>query len=357
MKDIKPAKADDFFASIAQIIEQARNTVVKSVDTVMCITYFNIGKGIVEEEQGGAARAKYGSRLLAELSNYLISRYGRGYSETNLRSFRKFYKVYKDSIQQMPSAKFNTTPQIRQMPSAEFTLGWSQYQILMRIDDPAERHFYELEAAEQQWSVEQLKRQYHSSLYERLALSKDKNGVLELSKKGHVLAKPKDILKTPMVLEFLGLEEKAGYSETDLEGAIIDKLQKFLLELGKGFLFEARQKRFSYDEQNFFVDLVFYNRLLQCYVLIDLKTDELKHQDIGQMQMYVNYYDRKVKQDFEKPTIGILLCKEKNDSIVEMTLPDNSNIYASEYKLYLPDKKLLQKKLSEWVAEYEAENE
>ena len=192
-----------------------------------------------------------------------------------------------------------------------------------------------------------------NSLYERLALSRDKEGVLRLASEGNVITKPEDIIKQPTVLEFLGMEEKAKYSETDLETALINKLQKFLLELGKGYLFEARQKRFTYDEDNFYVDLVFYNRLLRCYVLIDLKVDKLTHQDIGQMQMYVNYYDRYEKLEDENPTIGILLCKEKNDALVEITLPKDANIYASEYKLYLPDKKLLQQKLKEWIEEEE----
>ena len=223
----------------------------------------------------------------------------------------------------------------------------------MRIKNPEERSFYELEAASQNWSVEDLQRQYNSSLYERLALSRNKDKVLRLAQEGHTLEKSADMLKNPLVLEFLGLEERASYSETDLETAITSKLQNFLLELGKGFLFEARQKRFTFEEENFWIDLVFYNRLLQCYVLIDLKTDKLKHQDLGQMQMYVNYFDRYVKTEHEKPTVGILLCKEKKDSIVQLTLGENTNIYASEYSLYLPDKTLLQQKLSEWVQEYE----
>ena len=216
-----------------------------------------------------------------------------------------------------------------------------------------QRSFYEIETAKTGWGVRTLQRQYNSSLYQRLALSRDKEGVLRLASEGNVITKPEDIIKQPTVLEFLGMEEKAKYSETDLETALINKLQKFLLELGKGYLFEARQKRFTYDEDNFYVDLVFYNRLLRCYVLIDLKVDKLTHQDIGQMQMYVNYYDRYEKLEDENPTIGILLCKEKNDALVEITLPKDANIYASEYKLYLPDKKLLQQKLKEWIEEEE----
>ncbi len=239
------------------------------------------------------------------------------------------------------------------MDTYSFTLSWSHYLILMRIESAKERRFYEIECQKQNWSVRQLQRQYGSSLYERLALSRDKKGVMRLAKDGQTLNKPDDIIKNPLTLEFLGLKPDITYSETKLENAIIGKIQQFLLELGKGFLFEARQKRFTFEEESFYVDLVFYNRLLQCYVLIDLKVDKLAHQDLGQMQMYVNYYDRYVKQDFEKPTIGILLCKEKKDALVELTLPKNSNIYAQQYALYLPDKQLLQMKLKEWLEEQE----
>lgn len=234
----------------------------------------------------------------------------------------------------------------------ESKLSWSHYLVLMSIEKEAERQFHEIEAINNNWSERELKRQYYSSLYERLALSKDKNEVRQLSRHGQLIEKPADIIKMPLVLEFLGLEEKECYSENDLESAIIAKLQKFLLELRKGFLFEARQKRFSFDNQNFYVDLVFYNRLLKCYVLIDLKIGKITHQDLGQIQMYVNYYDRNIRLETENPTIGILLCKEKTDSLVEMTLSKESNVYASEYKLYLPDKKLLQNKLNELVEEF-----
>jgi predicted nuclease of restriction endonuclease-like (RecB) superfamily len=234
-----------------------------------------------------------------------------------------------------------------------FKLGWSHYLILMRIKNEDERSFYEIEAARQQWTVRQLSRQYNSSLYERLALSRDKDEVMRLANEGQTIEKPRDMLKDPLVLEFLDMEEASKYSEKDLETALNDNLQKFLLEFGKGFLFEARQKRFTFEEKSFFVDLVFYNRLLQCYVLFDLKIDELQHQDLGQMQMYVHYFDRYVKMENENSTVGILLCKEKDDNIVELTLPDGENIYASEYSLYLPDKTLLQQKLAEWTQEFE----
>jgi len=232
-----------------------------------------------------------------------------------------------------------------------FRLSWTHYLVLLNVDDLNARSFYEIEAAKQQWSVRQLQRQIGSSLYERLALSQDKDEIIRLSKEGQTIKKSSDIIKDPIVLEFMGLKSDASYSETALETAIIIKLQDFLLEMGKGFLFEARQKRFSFEERNFYVDLVLYNRLLQCYVLIDLKMDDLTHQDLGQMQMYVNYYDRYVKQDFEKPTIGILLCERKNDALVELTLPTDANIYAQQYALYLPDKNILQQKLREWISE------
>jgi len=370
--------ASVFFENVAQIIEKARRFVGRTADVTMCVTYFEIGRMIVEEEQGGKARAEYGRGLLPELSAFLNGRFKKGFSETNLRNARKFYQVYADTIQQTLSAELSAAVKIQkqQTLSAEFEsmsflkigqamssetipfrLGWSQYQVLMRIKNEDERRFYELEAIKGQWTVEQLKRQYHSSLYERLALSRDKDEVMRLAKEGQQMEKSRDMLKNPLVLEFLDLSEDTAYSETDLETAIINKLSHFLLELGKGFLFEARQKRFTYDEEHFKLDLVFYNRLLDCYVLIDLKNGKIKHQDLGQMQMYVNYYDRCVKTEKENPTIGILLCKEKNDSIVEMTLPADANIYASEYSLYLPDKALLQRKLAEWVKEFEDSQE
>lgn len=234
-----------------------------------------------------------------------------------------------------------------------FTLSWSHYVLLLTISDPNERRFYEIESRQSNWNVRELKRQKASALYHRLALSRDKEGIRKLAAEGQIVTRPEDMLKEPYVLEFLGLDEKAGYSESDLESAIITHIERFLLELGKGFLFESRQRRFTFDEDHYFVDLVFYNRLLRCYVVIDLKLDKLTHQDLGQMQMYVNYFDRKVKRPDENPTVGLLLCKEKKDAVVEMTLPKGSNIHAHEYKLYLPSKELLKAKLLEWTREAE----
>ncbi|MDE2982136.1 MAG: PDDEXK nuclease domain-containing protein [Gemmatimonadota bacterium] len=240
-----------------------------------------------------------------------------------------------------------TTPSLAKL-AERFPLGWSHYVTLLSVTDPEARRFYEIEAAENGWSVRELRRQLDSSLYQRLALSRDKHEVRRLARDGLVVEKSSDLIKNPVVLEFLGLEEKPAYSESDLESAIIDRLQQFLLELGKGFLFEARQKRFSFDDSHFFVDLVFYNRLLRCYVLIDLKSGKLTHQDLGQMQMYVDYFDRYVRTDDELPTVGILLCDQKNDAVVELTLPEDANIYASKYQLYLPSKRELADQLA-WV--------
>lgn len=357
------------YGQIAPLIRKARQQVATTVNIAMAYTNYNIGKYIVEDELDGIHRATYGKQVLEGLSMRLTAEFGKGFSTTVLKNMRTFYMIYSQpSIRPTASDEFQLTDKkentIRQTPYSEFTsqyftpsftLSWSHYLILMRIENPQERSFYEIEATNQQWSVAQLSRQYNSSLYERLALSRDKDAVMRLAQEGQTLSKPEDILKSPITLEFLGMDEKDGYSESDLESNIISKLQPFLLEMGKGFLFEARQKRFTFDEKHFFVDLVLYNRLLQCYTLVDIKTNELTHQDLGQMQMYVNYYDRYVKQDFEKPTIGILLCKQQNRTLVELTLPKEAQIYASAYSLYLPSKGLLQEKLNEWIQEYEDE--
>jgi len=337
------------------LIQYARKVAVKQVNLVQLMTYYSLGRWIVEEQQQGENRAQYGKKVIKNLSAALTEQFGRGFSADTLENARKFYLNYQERISETVFRKFaveKSEAVFREFEeSSPFVLSWSHYLQLMRIKNNDERRFYEIEAAASGWSIRVLQRQFNSSLYERLALSREKDEVMRLASEGLVITKPADIVKQPTVLEFLGLEEKAAYSETDLETALIDKLQKFLLELGKGYLFEARQKRFTLNEDNYYVDLVFYNRLLRCYVLIDLKIDKLTHQDLGQMQMYVNYYDRYQKLPDENPTIGILLCKEKNDALVEITLPENSNVYASEYNLYLPDKKELQKKLKQWIEE------
>ncbi len=325
----------------------------------------------MEYEQHGEARAEYGKAVLKELSKRLIDKFGDGWSVETLKKCRYFFQTYRaatiGSTLQTQLKKVNSVDPIPDNCKNDnhclsefvptFTLSWSHYLILMRISDPMARSFYEIECKQQDWSVRQLSRQVGSSLYERLALSRNKNEIMRLAHDGQTIEKPSDVIKNPITLEFLGLKPDASYSESKLENAIINKMQQFLLELGKGFLFEARQKRFTFDEEHFYVDLVFYNRLLQCYVLIDLKTDKLSHQDLGQMQMYVNYYDRHIKQEFEKPTIGILLCERKNDALVELTLPKDANIYASAYELYLPNRELLQAKVREWIEEFEENKE
>ena len=346
---------NDLCLNSIKLLEYARSITAKQINFIQLMTFYTIGKWIVEVEQKGESRAKYGRRIIKNLSEAMNTQFGRGFSVDTLENARKFYQTYQGRISETVFRKFAVEKSETVFRLFEetlpFTLPWSHYLLLMRIKDENERKFYEIEAKQSGWSIRTLQRQYNSSLYERLALSREKNEVLRLASEGNIVIRPQDIVKQPTVLEFLGLDEKAKFVESDLETAIINKLQKFLLELGKGYLFEARQKRFTYREENFYVDLVFYNRLLRCYVLIDLKIDKLTHQDLGQMLMYVHYYDRYEKLPDENPTIGILLCKEKDDALVEITLPENSNIYASEYQLYLPDKKELQKKLKEWIAE------
>ncbi len=355
----------DLLPKIRSLIASARGAAERSVNTLQVLTNFEVGRLIVEHEQEGAERAVYGRALMQELATSLTDEFGRGFSRRNLEYMRKFYLTYRDrepQISQTVSAQFpaptgDRTPaelgaaEKTQKSSAFFTLGWSHYVFLISIENPDERAFYEIEASAGGWTLAELKRQFDSGLYERLALSRDRDAIHDLAREGQIVTEPKDVLKSPYVLEFLGLEERPSYSESDLESAIIDKLEHFLLELGKGFLFEARQKRFTFDEDHFFVDLVFYNRLLRCYVLIDLKIGKLSHQDLGQMQMYVNYFDRHVKTADERPTVGIILCKKKHEALVEITLPENSSIYASEYQLYLPSKEQLRQKLLDWAQE------
>lgn len=365
-KDIIVPQVDTLFEKVSILIDQSRKQIKTAVNLSMVYTYYGIGQYIVEDEQQGNYRAEYGKKVLSELSDKLTRKYGNGWSEETLTRCRKFYVVYSsDTISSTPltesptqTAGLNSVNNVdiishEAARTPEFVLDWSHYLILMRVKDQNVRKFYEIESLKSNWNVRQLQRQVNSSLYERVALSRDKKEVMRLANEGNVIEKPSDLIKNPITLEFLGLKPEAAYTETKLESAIIDKMQDFLHELGKGFLFDQRQKRFTFDEDNYFVDLVFYNRLLQCFVLIDLKIDKLTHQDLGQMQMYVNYYDRYLKQPFEKPTVGILLCKEKKDAMVELTLPKDANIYAAEYALYLPDKKELQQKLQDWIAEFD----
>jgi predicted nuclease of restriction endonuclease-like (RecB) superfamily len=358
---------------VRRLVQSARSAAAASVNTLQVHTNFEIGQIIVQHEQQGSVRAEYGRQLLNGLAERLTSEFGRGFSRSNLQNMRTFFLLYQDrmpQIRQKPSGKLPTTTigqrasdqlpagiaqkpsaKLSTAPSATFNLSWSHYVLLLTIKDARERSFYEIESAQSGWSVPKLKRQLNSALYERLTLSRDKKRVRKLAEEGHTVTQPSDMLKDPYILEFLGLEEKPAYTESDLESAIIGKLQHFLLELGKGFLFEARQKRFTFDEDHFFVDLVFYNRLLRCYVLVDLKLDKLTLQDLGQMQMSVNFFDRFLKTPGENPTVGILLCNRKKTAIIELTLPKNANVFASQYQLYLPSKEDLKQRLIEWTEE------
>lgn len=333
-----------FFSQIVDLLQSARKNVVRSINQAMVTTYFEIGRMIVEEEQDGKERAVYGKQILKELSNILTKEFGKGFSVDNLENMRRFYLVYRKSE---TLSRISETA-ISETSSRNFNLSWSHYLKLMRIDDENERKFYEIEAYKNNWSVREFQRQFDSALYTRLVLSRDKEKIKELSEKGLVLEKPKDAIKDPYILEFIGLPEHTEYSENDLEQELIDKLEHFLLELGNGFTFVARQKRISFDDKHFRIDLVFYNRILKCFVLIDLKIGEIKHQDIGQMQMYVNYYDREVRLEDENKTIGIVLCKDKSESIVEYTLPEsNEQIFASKYQTVLPSKEELKLLINE----------
>ena len=315
---------------VRQIIETARANAVRSVDFCRVQMYWHLGQRIFEEEQQGKERADYGTYLTRNLAKLLEPEYGSGFGVRQLELARQFYRTY-------PIAN-----------TLRSQLNWSQYRRLIQIDDPDKREYYELESVNNAWTARETERLINSMLYERLLLSNDKESVLAVARKQRIPESPTEVIKDPMVLEFLGLHREASYYEKDLEGAIITHLTEFLLEMGKGFSFVARQKRLLLEDDEFFADLVFYNRLLRCHVVIELKTSELTHQDLGQLQMYVNYYDRNVKLPDENPTIGILLCTEKNDTVVKMTLPeDNKTILASEYQLYLPTTEQLVNEVNE----------
>ncbi|WP_202701332.1 YhcG family protein [Flavobacterium sp. UGB4466] len=354
------------FQQVAELLQNARQQVLRTVNSTMTITYFEIGRIIVEEEQNGKDRAEYGKQLLKGLSKQLTEEFGKGFSVESLDRMRKFYQIY--SISSSPMTKLQNrisqslTGELKTKKSQSvteefqsqkvqslasfFKLTWTHYIFLMRIEDEKERRFYEIESEKYNWSVRELKRQYDTALYTRLALSRDKEGILELSEQGQIIEKPKDIIKDPYILEFLGLPELNQYSESQLEEEIINKLEHFLLELGHGFTFVARQNRITFDDKHFRIDLVFYNRILRCFVLIDLKIGELKHQDLGQMQMYVNYYDREMRLEDENKTIGIVLCQNKSEAVVKYTLPENNEqIFASKYKTVLPSVEVLKELL------------
>jgi predicted nuclease of restriction endonuclease-like (RecB) superfamily len=338
MADLIPASPsiESAYERIKDILEQARSQAWRAVNSVMVAAYWEVGRVIVEVEQLGQSRADYGKQLISLLAQRLKSEFGKGFDRSNLWHMRGFYLAYPifDAVRR--------------------ELSWTHYRLLLRVDKPDARAFYENEAVNARWSTRELERQIHSLLFERLALSRDKAGVIALAQQGHEIYQPSDLVKDPYVLEFTGLTPSERYRESDLEQALLDKLQQFLLELGKGFAFMGRQQRITLDGKHYFIDLVFYNRLTRCFVLIDLKVGELTHEDLGQMQMYVNYYHRELTAADENPPIGIILCTDKSEAVVRYTLPEgNTQIFASRYKLYLPTEEELAAELKRERADIE----
>jgi predicted nuclease of restriction endonuclease-like (RecB) superfamily len=332
---------EPLYERISAILTAARANVARTVNTEMVRAYWLIGREIVEEEQAGQARAAYGGDVIAQISSRLQSAFGKGFTATNIRQMRHFYLAYPlllegDQIQQTVSVESETTGRLHP------NISWSQYQLLTRITSPHARAFYEIETVYNHWSVRELERQISSLLFERLALSRDKQGLMALATQGQEIQSPADAIKDPVVLEFLGLPESSRLVESDLEEALLSNLQTFLLELGKGFAFVARQQRLTLDDDHFYVDLVFYHAVLKCYVLIDLKTGKLTHGDMGQMQFYVNYYDAERRTEGDNATIGLILCADKNEAVVKYTLGEaNAQIFASRYQLHLPSEQEL----------------
>lgn len=354
---------DQLYRRVASILEQARSRVARTVNTAMVHTYWLIGREIVLVEQRGLVRAEYGEEQMKQLSRRLTEHYGTGFSAPSLHRMRQFYTVFPSGSalapkklstalrKSGPGRSFSTASRESLFPP---TLSWSHYLVLMRVENPQARSFYEIEASRECWSVRELERQIGALLFERLAATRDGKRVKELARRGQQIASAADVLKDPFVLEFLDLKGKPLEQERDVERAIIDRIHDFLLEMGKGFCFVARQKRLTLEGDHFYVDLVFYNRLLRCFVLVDLKLGKLTHQDLGQMQMYVNFFDRFQRADGEAKTIGIVLCSDKNDAMVKISLPeDGGRIRASRYQMYLPSEAELRRELSRDRAEIE----
>ena len=318
MSELQP-KNTAFLDDLRNIIIEARNNAVRSVEFTRVMTYWHLGERIFMEDQRGQDRASYGEHLLKNVALQLENEFGSGFSYRQLAYCRKFYRVYPNVNEVRPQ------------------LNWLQYRNLIAIDDDYKREYYELESVNNGWTGRETERQIDSQLYERLLISSDKESVLAVARKQRIPEKPSEIIKDPMFLEFLGLKREASYYEENVVSALITHLQEFMLELGNGFFFSARQKRILLEDDEFFIDLVFYNRFLRCFVLFEIKTHKVTHRDLGQLQMYVNYYDRCEKLPEENPTIGILLCTRKNDTVVKFSLPeDNKTIMASKYELYLP---------------------
>lgn len=317
-----------FIEEVKKIIDDSRIKAVRSVDHIRVRMYWELGRKIVEEELKRKSHKQYKDYLIKNLSLKLISEYGAGFSSRRLHLYRQFFKTY--TI----------------VPALRAQLGWTHYKLLLSIENQSKREFYEVESSKNNWTSRQLERQINSSLFERLLLSNKPESVLSVARSEKLPTDPKEIIKDPMVLEFLGLKKEARFYEKDLESKIITHLQEFLLELGNGFAFMCRQKRINLDGDDFYIDLVLYNRLLQCFVIIEIKTAKITHQDIGQLQMYVNYFDRFEKSQNEHATIGILLCADKNEAVVKITLPENNQtIVTSKYQLYLPTEEQLLREL------------
>ena len=320
------------YSEIKSILTEAQAHVARVVNTVMVHAYWNIGRVIVEHEQDGERRAEYGAQLIFLLAQQLTADFGKGFTEANLRYMRLFF------------LRFPIRHALRD------NLSWTHYRLLTKVEKDNARAFYEAEGAEGNWSTRELERQISTLAYERMLMSSDKKSVLKENRTEAI--KPakkyeaKDLIKDPYVLEFLGLQDVPHLTESNLENSLITHIQRFMLELGKGFSFVGRQERITLDGDHFFIDLVFYNRFLRCFVLVDLKMGKLTHQDIGQIQLYVNYYTRELREDHEEPAVGIILCAEKNEAVVRYTLPEHqSNIFASKFKLYAPSEEQLAQEL------------
>lgn len=366
MSELHQAPVDHLYERIAAILDEARSRVARTINTAMVQSYWLIGREIVEVEQQGAERAGYGEGLMKRVAARLSVKFGKGFSLASLKRMKQFYLAFPrgSALAEANQAKGSTPLSLSDdaartgkgaallsLSSGATTLfppalAWSHYLVLLRVTRPEARSFYEIEAARESWSVRELERQVAALLFDRLALNKNSEQVLELAQKGQQVSVPSDVLKDPFVLEFADLRDNPAAQERDLERAIIDRLEDFLLEMGKGFCFVARQKRVTLEGDHFYVDLVFYNRLLRCFVLVDLKMGKLTHQDLGQMQMYVNYFDRFQREAHEAKTIGIVLCSDKNDAMVRITLPDdNERVLAARYQMYLPTEEELRAEL------------
>lgn len=352
------------YQKIAQILRQSRTIIAKHIDNTRVEAYWRIGREIVEVEQQGAERADYGTYLLPRLSKKLTQEFGRGFSTSLLKRLRQFYLAYPKGAavrhqleEQRQSQEIQKGAALRHLLAPDdsaWPLGWTHYRLLLTLEEISRRRFYEIEAIKNQWASRELERQMNSFLFERLAKSKDKEGLWALVKEGQIIAKPEDTLKDPMVFEFLGWPERHLRKETNLETALIDNLKEFLLELGKGFAFVARQKRLSFDGQHLSVDLVFYHTILKNYILIDLKMDELTHADLGQMQVYVNYYDRECRHEGDQPTIGLILCPRSNKKLAQYFLGDqDQKIFTRNYQLYLPTEEELSEEMKRELYEIE----